>query len=104
MHFESNILLQHSFLKIERRALEVWESEQALEEAIEKKEEKRENLKKKKFQKKMKELRMNVRSSLYTRATKSHEHEYGPEVYHEDDDDYSKTCTTCGHCYHYDKM
>ena len=47
---------------------------------------------------------MNVRSSLYTRATKSHEHEYGEEEYIEEDDEYSKTCLTCGHSYRYDKL
>ena len=30
---------------------------------------------------------MNVRSSLYTRASKAHEHEYGPEIYNADDDE-----------------
>lgn len=50
------------------------------------------------------ELRMNVRSSLYTRATKTHEHEYGEEVYLPDEDEYSRTCKTCGHSYTYDKM
>ena len=84
--------------------MEIWGTEEALEEEIEKRLEKRENLKKKKFQNRMKELRMNVRSSLYTRATQNHVHEYGEEVYHEDDDEYSKTCTTCGHSYRYDKM
>ncbi|KAB7496086.1 hypothetical protein Anas_09813 [Armadillidium nasatum] len=47
---------------------------------------------------------MNVRSSLYTRATKSHEHEYGEEVYHPDEDEYSKTCKTCDYSYRYDKI
>ncbi|RXG50923.1 DNA repair protein complementing XP-A cells-like protein [Armadillidium vulgare] len=91
-------------LQVERRALEVWGSEEVLEEAIEKQEGKRQITKQKRYMKKMKELRMNVRSSLYTRATKSHEHEYGEEVYHPDEDEYSKTCKTCDYSYRYDKM
>ncbi|XP_069184416.1 DNA repair protein complementing XP-A cells isoform X2 [Procambarus clarkii] len=91
-------------LQVEKRALEVWESEEALEEALEKKDKQRESNKQKKYNKKMKELRMSVRSSLYTRASKTHEHEYGEEVYLSDEDEYSRTCTTCGHSYTYDKL
>uniref|UniRef100_A0A6A7FYS2 DNA repair protein complementing XP-A cells homolog n=1 Tax=Hirondellea gigas TaxID=1518452 RepID=A0A6A7FYS2_9CRUS len=91
-------------LQIEKRCLEVWGSEEAMEEAIVKKEQQREVTKKKKFQKKIMELRMNVRSSLYTRASKRHEHEYGPEEYIAEDDEYSQTCATCGHSYRYDKI
>lgn len=91
-------------LQVEKRCLEVWETQEALEEAITKKEAQREVQKHKKFKKKMQELRMNVRSSIYTRATKSHEHEYGEDVYIEEDDEYSKTCATCGHSYRFDKL
>lgn len=91
-------------LQIEKRCMDVWGSEEALEEAIAKKAQQREVSKQKKFKKKMLELRMNVRSSLYTRASKSHEHEYGDEEYIEADDEYSRTCSTCGHSYRYDKM
>lgn len=94
------------FLKcqVEKRALEMWGTEEALEEAMVKKEDERERSKQKKFNKKMKELRMNVRSSLYTRASKNHEHEYGEEEYLPDEDEYSRTCKTCGHSYTYDKL
>ncbi|XP_068245740.1 DNA repair protein complementing XP-A cells [Palaemon carinicauda] len=91
-------------LQVEKRSLEIWGTEEALEEAIEKKEDQREISKQKRFNKKMKELRMNVRSSLYTRATKNHEHEYGEETYLPDEDEYSRTCQTCGHTYTYDKL
>ncbi|KAK3858184.1 hypothetical protein Pcinc_035611 [Petrolisthes cinctipes] len=91
-------------LQIEKRALEVWGTEEELEEALTKKEDQREINKHKKFNKKMKELRMNVRSSLYTRATKTHQHEYGEEEYLPDEDEYSRTCLTCGHSYTYDKL
>ena len=50
------------------------------------------------------ELRKAVRSSLYTKDTGRHEHEFGDETYNEDDDTYSKTCATCGHTTTYEKM
>lgn len=91
-------------LQVEKRALEVWGSEEALEEAMEKKEEQRQTNKQRKYNKKMKELRMSVRSSLYTRASKTHTHEYGEEMYMPDEDEYTRTCNSCGHSYSYDKM
>lgn len=54
---------------------------------------------------KMKELRMQVRSSLYDRTTKApHEHEFGKDTYNEEDDTYMHTCTTCGYEETYEKM
>ncbi|XP_045108337.1 DNA repair protein complementing XP-A cells homolog [Portunus trituberculatus] len=91
-------------LQVEKRALEVWGSEEALEEELQKKEEQKQKNKLKKYNKKMKELRMNVRSSLYTRASKTHTHTYGEEVYLPDEDEYQRTCDSCGHSYTYDKM
>ncbi|XP_076047566.1 DNA repair protein complementing XP-A cells homolog Xpac isoform X2 [Oratosquilla oratoria] len=88
-------------LQVEKRALGVWGSEEALEEALEKKEDQREKTKKKKYEKQLKELRMNVRSSLYTRSNKVHEHEYGEEEYLEEEDEYCKTCISCGHQLNY---
>jgi len=90
-------------LQVEKRCLEVWGTEEALEEAIEKKGEDRKVAQHKKFKKKMQDLRMNVRSSLYTRATKSHVHEWGEEEETEDDE-FRKTCRTCDYSYTYDKM
>ena len=46
---------------------------------------------------------MNVRSSLYTRATKSHVHEWGEEEETEDDE-FRKTCKTCDYSYTYERM
>ena len=40
--------------KVEKRALEIWETEEALEEALNKKQEQQDANKKKKFEKKMK--------------------------------------------------
>lgn len=48
---------------------------------------------------------MNVRSSLYDRTAKmSHEHEFGPETYNEDDDNYKRTCLTCQYSETFEKM
>lgn len=90
-------------LQIVRRALEVWGSQEALEEAKEVRQKNREKMKQKKFDKKVKELRRAVRSSIWKRETVAHQHEYGPEENLEDDM-YRKTCTVCGHELTYEKM
>lgn len=54
---------------------------------------------------KIKQLRMQVRSSLYDKTTKaSHVHEFGEDTYNEEDDTYTHTCTTCGYKETYEKM
>lgn len=113
--------------------MEVWGSEEALEEAKETREENREVQKQKRFNKKVKgefqsrfhhvnintwlflshnvlsfvvsELRRAVRSSMWTKNTSAHQHQYGPEeVVDAEEDLYKKTCTTCGHELSYEKM
>jgi len=92
-------------MQVEKRALEVWGTEEALEEEHEKREDRRDQLKVKKFNKKLKALKMQVRGSLYKKVDISvHEHEYGEEVYDEDEDQYSRTCKTCNHVHSYEKM
>ncbi|KAL1023610.1 hypothetical protein UPYG_G00043480 [Umbra pygmaea] len=92
-------------LQVEKRSLEVWGSEEALEEAKEAREENREVKKHKQFNKKVKELRRAVRSSVWTKDTSAHKHEYGPEeLVDEDEDLYKKVCNTCGHQLTYEKM
>ncbi|KAL6266893.1 hypothetical protein P5V15_003720 [Pogonomyrmex californicus] len=92
-------------LQIEQRALEVWGSEENLLKEKEARDLKREGAKIKKFNKKIKELRMQVRSSLYDKTTKaSHVHEFGKDTYNEEDDTYTHTCTTCGYEETYEKM
>ena len=50
-------------------------------------------------------LRMNVRSSLYDRTSAAtHTHIFGPETYNEDDDIYTRTCTTCQFVDTFEKM
>ncbi|RVE75647.1 hypothetical protein OJAV_G00000860 [Oryzias javanicus] len=92
-------------LQVEKRCLEVWGSEEALEEARETREENREAQKQKRFNKKVKELRRAVRSSVWTKNTSAHQHEYGPEeVLDPEEDLYRKTCLTCRHELTYEKM
>uniref|UniRef100_A0A667WX36 Xeroderma pigmentosum, complementation group A n=1 Tax=Myripristis murdjan TaxID=586833 RepID=A0A667WX36_9TELE len=92
-------------LQVEKRCMEVWGSEEALEEARETREENREVQKQKRFNKKVKELRRAVRSSMWTKNTSVHQHQYGPEeVVDAEEDLYKKTCTTCGHELTYEKM
>ncbi|XP_015111925.1 DNA repair protein complementing XP-A cells [Diachasma alloeum] len=92
-------------LQIEKRALEVWGSKEALLEEKEKRDVKRQETKIKRFNKKVKELRMEMRSSMYNRTTKAtHVHKFGPDTYNEDDDTYTHTCTECEYEETYEKM
>lgn len=92
-------------VQVEKRALEVWGSEDNLREHMEKKDEKRVMVKTKKYKKEMKQLRMAVRSSLYDKTTKaSHEHEFGADKYNEDDDNYTHACKSCGFEETFEKM
>ncbi|XP_071743540.1 DNA repair protein complementing XP-A cells homolog [Lepeophtheirus salmonis] len=92
--------------QVESRAIDVWGSEEALEEEIAKMEGRKNIMKKRKFDKKIKELRMKVRGSLFTRKIDEgiHTHTFGEEVYDEDKDEYSETCTDCGYVNTYEKM
>ncbi|KAG9259725.1 hypothetical protein AMEX_G27252 [Astyanax mexicanus] len=91
--------------QVVKRSLDVWGSEEALEEARESREENREVQKQKRFNKKVKELRRAVRSSMFKKDTSVHQHDYGPEeVVDEEEDQYRKVCKTCGHQLTYEKM
>lgn len=91
-------------LQVEKRALLVWGSEEALEAQHAAREEAKEALKVKKYDKKMKELRRAVRSSLFTKDLSTHTHKFGEEEYVEAKDEYKKTCQECGHEVTYEKM
>lgn len=92
-------------LQVENRCMEVWGSKEALDEAKESREESKELQRQKRFNKKVKELRRAVRSSVWTKDTSIHQHQYGPEeVVDPEEDLYKKTCTTCGHELTYEKM
>jgi len=60
LHLNKSLLF-----KIEKRALEVWGSPEALEDERERRESKRELAKKKRFQRNMKKLRQEVRASAW---------------------------------------
>ena len=88
------------------RALTIWKSLDTIEEEKEKRVDNKEKSKQKKFEKRIKELRRAVRTSTWQKVEKAHEHEYDSEneIYDEDNDEYSKTCKTCGHVLSYEKM
>lgn len=90
---------------MEKRALEVWGSEEKIEEERQLREEKRVIAKSKKYEKHMKELRKGMRSSLYDRTSVGkHTHEFGPETYNEEDDTYHRKCTSCPYEETFEKM
>ncbi|XP_013106909.1 DNA repair protein complementing XP-A cells homolog [Stomoxys calcitrans] len=92
-------------LQVQKRALEVWGSEEELMKQHENRLEKREVGKIRKYNKQMKQLRMEVRSSLYTKKTKAvHVHEFGEDSYNEEEDTYTHTCRTCNFTETYEKM
>ncbi|KAM7535447.1 hypothetical protein Aperf_G00000092768 [Anoplocephala perfoliata] len=90
--------------QVAARSLEIWGSEENVESERANRVVKREKAKERGFQKKVKELRFQVRSSLYTKKAAIHAHNFGPEVYDEDTDTYSKSCTSCGHKMTFEKM
>ncbi|KAM8962216.1 DNA repair protein complementing XP-A cells [Pelodytes ibericus] len=89
--------------QIVKRSLEVWGTEEAIEEAKESRKDNKDKMNQKKFDKKVKELRRAVRSSLWKKDLGGHQHEYGPEE-HIEEDMYKKTCKTCGHELNFEKM
>ncbi|XP_055694957.1 DNA repair protein complementing XP-A cells homolog [Lutzomyia longipalpis] len=92
-------------VQIEKRALEVWGSEENLRAQHELRDEKREKSKIKKYNKQMKQLRMDMRSSLYDRTSEAaHIHKFGPDSYNESDDTYTHTCLTCKYTETFEKM
>lgn len=92
-------------IQIEERALQVWGSEETLMHERELRDDKRDKAKLKKFNKNMKQLRMEMRSSLYDRTSQGpHVHTYGEDTYHEDDDNYTHACTECGFVETFEKM
>ena len=49
-------------------------------------------------------LRLAVRSSLGVKHGAAHTHEYGDETYDSDEDEYRKSCQSCGNVITYEKM
>lgn len=104
-HYKRGEMKLYLKLQVYKRAMEVWGSEEELERKKEERAEKKDAAKVKRFDKKLKELKMNMRSSVFTKdVAASHQHEYGEETYHEDDDNYSHTCKICGFYETFEKM
>lgn len=90
--------------QVERRALDVWGSEEALERERERRDDKRARAKLSQTQRRLRALRMDVRSSLFDRTRAAHRHEFGAEQLCADTDLYSRACLQCGHVQSYEKM
>lgn len=91
--------------QVYKRAMEVWGSEEELDRMKEERVEKKDAAKVKRFDKKLKELKMNMRSSVFAKnIAASHEHVFGEETFNEEDDNYSHTCNICGFFETFEKM
>lgn len=91
--------------QVEARALEVWGSEERLEEEHARRRDGAARLKLARSERRLRALRMDVRSSLYDRSHATHAHSFGPEQRLGDDEDtYSRECLTCGFQETYEKM
>lgn len=92
--------------QIEQRAIEVWGSEDGLMQERELRDEKRDKTKLKKYNKNLKQLRMEMRSSLFDNRTAAgpHQHDFADETYDEEEDMYTKVCVECGFSQTYEKM
>nr|SVE71455.1 EOG090X0KP6 [Daphnia similis]SVE72088.1 EOG090X0KP6 [Daphnia similis] len=98
-------LLYRSFsYPVEKRALELWETLEKIEEEKELRETKREKSKIKKFNQQVKSLRMAVRSSVYKKLTAGHQHVFGEEKFDAERDLYYRKCSTCSFQQEYEKM
>uniref|UniRef100_A0A1I7XGU9 XPA_C domain-containing protein n=1 Tax=Heterorhabditis bacteriophora TaxID=37862 RepID=A0A1I7XGU9_HETBA len=88
------------------RMLEIYESWEKFEAEKQLRAAQKESRAEKNFEKKVKEMRQHIRgvSGVKVQATKAHEHEYGPESYNDEKDEYSKTCTLCDYVLVYEKM
>lgn len=92
---------------VRERAIEVYGSQEAIDEERDRRSNKRKDRKHKEFNKKITELRMSVRSSLYARSSDSrdHVHQFGDEVcVDEDNDMYERSCQTCDYVNRYEKL
>lgn len=92
--------------QVRDRAVLVHGNEDAILEEKEKRTLKRKQTKQKKFNKKINQLRMDVRSSLFTKDfDKTHEHDFEDEVCVDEDEDlYEKKCKTCNQVMRFEKL
>lgn len=90
--------------QVEARALEIFGSLDKIEEQKELREDKKELAKAKKYNKKLGELRKAVRSTLYDKTTKKHEHEFGESTYNEETEEYFHSCLKCEYSETYEEL
>ncbi|CRL04855.1 CLUMA_CG017908, isoform A [Clunio marinus] len=90
--------------QVEARALEVFESLEKIAQEKQIREEKKEMAKAKKFNKKLSELRKTVRSTLYDKTTKKHEHEFGESTYNPETEEYFHECLKCEYSETYEEL
>lgn len=90
--------------QVEARALEVYESLDKIQEQKDLREEKKELAKAKKYNKQLSELRKTVRSTLYDKTTKKHEHEFGESTYNADTEEYFHQCLKCEYSETYEEL
>lgn len=90
--------------QVEARALEIFGSLDKIAEQKELREDKKEMAKAKKYNKKLSELRKAVRSTLYDKTTKKHEHEFGESTYNPETEEYFHACLKCEYSETYEEL
>lgn len=90
--------------QVEARALEIFGSLENIAEQKELREDKKELAKAKKYNKQLSELRKAVRSTLYDKTTKKHEHEFGESTYNPETEEYFHQCLKCEFSETYEEM
>ncbi|KAL5263410.1 hypothetical protein ACHWQZ_G008696 [Mnemiopsis leidyi] len=87
--------------QVYERACEVHGGDEGIDKAILQRSKNREAFVQRKMVKKLSELR---NSSKPRQIKETHVHEFGAEIYHKDDDEYSHCCKSCGYTEHYEKL
>ena len=87
--------------QVYERACEVHGGDEGIDNAILQRSKNREAFALRKMNKKLADLR---NSSKPRQIKEAHVHEFGDEMYHEDDDEYSHSCKSCGYTEHYEKL
>lgn len=90
--------------QVAQRSLEIWGSEDKLEAERERRARRVEASKLKHYNKRIKDLKVQTRSSLFTKTTATHEHSFGPETYDREKDVYVKRCTECNYTNVFEKL
>lgn len=90
--------------QVEARAIEIFGSLDNIEEQKELREDKKEMAKSKKYNKQLSQLRKTVRSTLYDKTTKKHEHEFGERIYNSETEEYFHSCLKCEYSETYEEL